>query len=384
MSSLRIRTLTAGLTLANFNEVGRFESALAFLDTAKQAFADAGYMVQTARIAVTSLLADVDLQTRTQALEQLRVLDRMAVDRGVIINLGPLSRTNRDDPSLPEWTQELVRATKSISFSVVIASAKGVHGRSAAVAANIMRTLAQALPLGVANFRFAAAANIPAGTPFFPVSWHDAAVDTLAVGVESAGLVEAAFKLGGEAEQQLKRVFNEALTPIEKIAMEAAKRGQRTYLGIDTSPAPSLDRSIAAGIEAYTHAPFGGAGTLEACATVTSAIKNLAVKSCGYSGLMLPVLEDPLLADRAAEGRYGLRDLLLFSSVCGTGLDVVPIPGDTSADALTRVLRDVAALSVKLQKALSARLFIVPGKRAGERASFNDPLLTDATIMRVE
>src|SRR5262249_3873762 len=128
---------------------------------------------------------------------------------------------------------------------------------------------------GVANFRFAAAANIPAGTPFFPVSWHDGAVDTLAVGVESAGLVEAAFKSGGDADQQLKRVFNEALAPIEKIAMEAAKQAKRTYLGIDTSPAPSLDRSIAAGIEAYTHAPFGGAGTLEACATVTSAIKNL-------------------------------------------------------------------------------------------------------------
>src|SRR5215813_11214236 len=110
MSSLRIRTLTTGLTLASYNEVGRFESALAFLDTAKQAFTDAGYMVQTARIALTSLLADVDPQTRTKALEQLRVLDRMAVDRGVIVNLGPLSRTNRDDPSLAEWTQELVRA----------------------------------------------------------------------------------------------------------------------------------------------------------------------------------------------------------------------------------------------------------------------------------
>src|SRR5690349_3609237 len=117
MSSLRIRTLTAGLTLANYNDTGRFESALAFLDTAKQAFANAGYVVQTARIALTSLLADTDSPTRTRALEQLRVLDRMAVDRGVIVNLGPLSRTNRDDPSLADWTQELVRATKSISFS---------------------------------------------------------------------------------------------------------------------------------------------------------------------------------------------------------------------------------------------------------------------------
>ena len=50
---------------------------------------------------------------------------------------------------------------------------------------------------------------------------------------------------------------------------------------------------------------------------------------CGYCGLMLPVLEDPVLAQRAGEGRYSVRDLLLYSSVCGTGLDVVPVPGDT-------------------------------------------------------
>jgi uncharacterized protein (UPF0210 family) len=97
----------------------------------------------------------------------------------------------------------------------------------------------------------------------------------------------------------------------------------------------------------------------------------------------LPVLEDPVLALRAGEGRYSIRDLLLYSSVCGTGLDVVPIPGDTPQPTLAALLNDVAALSHRLGKALSARLFLVPGKAPGELARFDDPVLVDAVVMPV-
>jgi hypothetical protein len=99
---------------------------------------------------------------------------------------------------------------------------------------------------------------------------------------------------------------------------------------------------------------------------------------------MLPVLEDPLLAQRAGEGRYSIRDLLLYSSVCGTGLDVVPIAGDTPAPVIAGLLRDVAALAIRLHKPLSARLFLVPGKNAGDLARFTDPLLTDSVVMKVD
>ena len=97
---------------------------------------------------------------------------------------------------------------------------------------------------------------------------------------------------------------------------------------------------------------------------------------------MLPVMEDTVLAQRAIEGRYGLRDLLLFSSVCGTGLNVVPVPGDTPVETLTNIVLDVAAQSVKLRKPLSVRLYLIPGKRAGERVHVDDPLLSDSVVFR--
>jgi uncharacterized protein (UPF0210 family) len=117
---------------------------------------------------------------------------------------------------------------------------------------------------------------------------------------------------------------------------------------------------------------------------ITDVIRSLGTPTCGYTGLMLPILEDPVLAQRAGEGRYGVQDLLLFSSVCGTGLDVVPVPADTPVETLAAMVTDVASLSVKLRKPLSARLFLVAGKRPGQLAHFDDPLLTDCVVFRME
>ena len=184
--------------------------------------------------------------------------------------------------------------------------------------------------------------------------------------------------------EYLRDRLNELLKPVEKLAGAFAGAERLAYLGIDTSPAPGKDRSIGAALEAYTGMPFGSGSTLEACSVVTAAIKSVDVKMCGYCGLMLPVLEDPVLAQRAGEGRFTLRDLLLYSSVCGTGLDVVPIPGDTAPEAMVGSLRDVAALSSRLNKALSARLFPVPGKKVGDIARFNDPYLVDSVVMKID
>jgi len=114
-------------------------------------------------------------------------------------------------------------------------------------------------------------------------------------------------------------------------------------------------------------------------------LKNLNVKTCGYSGLMLPVIEDRVLARRAAEGHFTVEELLLFSSVCGTGLDVVPLPGNTQTRIIAALIEDVAASSVKLSnKPLSARLFLIPGSSAGDKVTFDNPFLTDCVVMQLK
>jgi uncharacterized protein (UPF0210 family) len=95
---------------------------------------------------------------------------------------------------------------------------------------------------------------------------------------------------------------------------------------------------------------------------------------------MLPVLEDTVIAQRWSEGRLTMDELLAYSAVCGTGLDTIPLPGDITEEQLARILGDVASLSVKWHKPLSARLQPAPGRKAGDMTEFDDPFLVNAKI----
>jgi uncharacterized protein len=150
--------------------------------------------------------------------------------------------------------------------------------------------------------------------------------------------------------------------------------------GIDLSPAPMGADSIVSALELCGYGPLGSPGTLTVAAALTTALKTTGLPTCGYCGLMLPVLEDAGLGLRWEEGYVNAQQLLLYSAVCGTGLDTLPLPGDCSAAAIAHVLLDVATLALRLQKPLSARLFPAPGKRVGERTTFTSPYLTNTEI----
>ncbi|MBK5188031.1 MAG: DUF711 family protein, partial [Gemmatimonadaceae bacterium] len=320
---VRVRTITAGAAMARIGDRACVERALALLARARARFEAEGYEVQTTRVTMPPLIASLDAGARAGALSAIADIDTLVASRGAVCSIGPVVTADRADGALAEWSSELVQATSATSFSVVVASpAGGVHAHGARLAAEVMRAVAAGVPNGKGSFRFAAAANIPAGTPFFPVGWHDGP-SSLAVGLESAELVRAAFNVASDINDGRRRLavqMTAELREVERIASEIAQTEQVAYGGIDPSPAPMGSHSIGAALEALSHVPFGDAGTLRACAVVTEVLKTLPIRQCGYAGLMLPVLEDSVLAQRAIEGRYGLRDLLLFSSVCGTGL----------------------------------------------------------------
>ena len=381
---LRIRTITAGRELPGLQEIEALEEDLAFLSAARGEYLDAGLDVQTVRIATQPLIRAADERSLSTALPALERLNSLVTEAGALVSIGPVAHEGGTAGVVADWAAALMQATSNLSFSISVASPEcGVDTAALRVAARVMLALASAIEGGEANFRFAAAANIAPGTPFFPVALH-AGEPSFSIGLESARLVELAFdgiSSPGQARSRLARVLEERLQPVIDRATALGRRHSRRFLGIDMSPAPGLDASIAVAIEILTGRPFGSPSTLGACATITKAISETTIPRCGYSGLMLPVLEDVRLAQRAAEGRFTLNDLLLYSAVCGTGLDVVPLPGDIECDRLVAMVGDVAALAQRLQKPLAARLLPIPGKTAGEWVTFDNPYLTDAVVM---
>lgn len=384
----RIRTITAGVNLGSISDLAAIESGMAFLERAKKEFEAAGYEVQTLRIATQPLKEYLNDRSRSQAIPALKTIDRLIASKNVILSIGPVITQDEYDPEFSSWAANLIRETNNISFSVSVASkSQGIHSQTALTAAEAIVAISKASKGGEGNFRFTASANCPPNIPFFPAAYHRG-VENFAIGLESPGLLKQAFENSesvAHAKRKLKTLLESKLGAVEKIALQIQQRENRAYSGIDVSPAPGLDASIGEAIETLSQAPFGDASTLTVCAAITDILKNLKVKKCGYSGLMLPVIEDRVLAKRATEGRYTVQELLLYSSVSGTGLDVIPLPGDTSRDKLAALIEDVAALSVKLSnKPLSARLFLIPGKNAGEMVTFDNPYLTDCVVMKAD
>jgi uncharacterized protein len=385
----KVRALTAGVDLETLADRAPIETALGLLARARARLTREGFEVQLARLSLPPLLARLDAAQRWTSLAHVRQLDALAGEAGVVLSVGPVAIDDApegSDRGLATWIADLNAATAHTHASVVIASPDGgVHRHNATIAAAAMRAIAATSADGLGNFRFAAAARVPALTPFFPVAWHHGA-PAISAGLESAHLVLDAVREARHADEAPRRILarlGPALMGVERVLDGIAHDERVHYAGIDTSPAPLGPVSIAAAIETLSGAAFGDAGTLDACATLTAAIKVLPVRACGYCGLMLPVLEDDVLAARAGEGRFGIRELLLYSSVCGTGLDVVPIPGDTPEASIARLLLDVAALSTRLDKPLSARLMLAPGLGQGETTAFVSPYLTNARVLAV-
>jgi len=382
--NFRIRTITAGVQLQDARDLESARAAVSFLRHARETLEADGYQVQTLRLATQPMQDYLPEWSSPSSMQGLKVLDRFAEENGVIWSIGPVITGDQFDEKFAWWAGELIQQTKNINFSCRVASPEhGLHVQAIRSAAEAIHAITRATPGGEGNFRFAATAFIPSGTPFFPAAWFDRG-RAFSIGLESPNLLTEAFSGNhglAESRLRLEASMEAALGAVAGRSQEIARDSGWSYLGIDASPAPGLDASIGQAIEAMTKKPFGSASTLTACASITEVLKGLSVKTCGYSGLMLPVLEDRVLAMRASEGRYGISELLLYSSVCGTGLDVIPIPGDTPVEALTDIITDVAALATKYRKPLSARLFPVPGKHAGERVSFDNPHLTESIVM---
>jgi hypothetical protein len=216
---------------------------------------------------------------------------------------------------------------------------------------------------------------VPPNSPFFPASNHDGAGHQFAVGWEAGAFVEDVLAAANGNMQVAKELLSGKLeqqaTAIDEIAMHVEKDSAWKYLGLDPTPAPGMDSSIGAAIEKLIGSKFGGPGTLSAAAIITEAERSISVRRVGFSGLMLPVLEDPVLADRWSEGTFDLDSLLAYSAVCGTGLDTIPLPGDVSQEQLERIIGDMASLAFKWHKPLTARLIPAPGKKAGDRTDFD-------------
>ncbi|MBI4675086.1 MAG: DUF711 family protein [Chloroflexi bacterium] len=379
---MKIRSVTtfvrADETLAN----GAFDRAALLNRAARETAADAGFVLQTTRLAAQPLEA---ILRETPALEFGRAFETLYRKLG--FEYGALLVSSAE---LYGDASALVQATTSLFVSLAIASrANGIQFDAIQAAARTIHTLAHASADGLYNFRFAASANVPPNVPFFPTAYAGDDAPSFAFATEAADLAVDAFTNARSLDDAQTRLVNALESHAARVEAWGARLQAQSgvhYAGIDFSMAPYPDEgtSLATALERLTGARFGTRGTLFAASFVTDTLRRAKFTRAGFSTLMLPMLEDWTMARRSHENLYSLDSLLLYSTVCGAGLDTIPLAGDVSEHEIAALLLDLAALAVKLDKPLTARLVPVPNVRAGESTQFDFEYFANARAFGID
>ncbi len=380
----KVRAITAFVRLDRSTWEKQIGETLTVLRKAQGEFETAGYQVQSIRIVtqpVGELLAGL---SEDDALALLGRIDKLSAKENFIPNVGPGMMHDTDDPAPMRLLERALSTLPNIEASAIIAGDDGIHWKTIRRTAELVKYVAGHSPRAQGTFNFTATAMLKPLGPFYPGAYHTGAGRQFAIGFEGAGVVADVFARDKGNPEAATADLTAALTTHAKVAERignkvAAETGW-TFVGVDPTPAPLADVSIGTAIENFTGAKFGSSGTLTAARIITAAVKAVPVKQTGYAGLMVPVMEDKVLAQRWAESTFNVDSLLAYSAVCGTGLDTVPLPGDISLEQMQRIFGDVASLALKWNKPLSARLQPVPGKKAGEMTDYQDPYLFNTTI----
>jgi len=378
----KVRAVTAFVRIERAHYQEQVQEALVMLRKAKAAYEEAGYEVQSIRIATQPFPEYTRGLSTQEAVAFFREYDALAQKEDFAPAIGPALLGGEDDPRQVELLREILLHT-NLNASLTVAGEDGVRWKAVRAAAELIKHWSEHSPGGIANFNFAATAMVPPYTPFFPGAYHTGDGKKFAVALQSANVVGEALASSRDpmkARDALAAALGAHAKAIEAVAQRVAKDTGWEYMGIDLSPAPLKEVSIGGAVEGFTGGKFGSSGTMTAATLITGVLRELPVKRAGYSGLMVPVLEDSVLAERWSEGTLTLDALLAYSAVCGTGIDTAPLPGDVSVEQLERIIGDMASLAFRLRKPLSARLMPVKGKKAGDRTDFNDPFLVNAVL----
>lgn len=384
MSNPKVRAITGFVRLNPANYEKQVFAALAVVRKIRAEFEASGYQVETVRLTTQPLGELVAGMSEDQALKFLFAFDQLAVKEDFLLNVGPGMVHESDDPATMHLLEKTLATADRINASAIIADQDGIHWRTIRQAAELVKYVSEHSLKSKGTFNFAVSAMLKPLGPFFPGSYHLGAGSQFAIGLEAANVVQNVF---AKDKDNVDAAISDLTAALAKHALVADAIGKKiaaetgwTYVGIDPTPAPLGDVSIGAAIESFTGARFGSSGTMTAARVITTAVKAVRVTQVGYSGLMVPVMEDKLLAQRWAESTYNVDSLLAYSAVCGTGLDTVPLPGDMSVEQIERIFEDVASLATKWNKPLSARLLPLKGTKPGDHTDFDSQVLFNTTV----
>ncbi len=306
------------------------------------------------------------------------------------------------DRALIEASPGALSETNRVCSSVNVASTRaGINMDAVLLMGQTIKSAAEmtADKDGLACAKLCVFSNIPQDIPFMAGAYlgigeADAVIN---MGVSGPGVIKKAVDRAmaanpkpdlGQISELIKKTAYKVTRVGELIGREVAENLKIRFGVVDLSlaPTPNVGDSVGEIFQSMGLKSIGVPGSTAALALLNDAVKKGGAFASshvgGLSGAFIPVSEDLNISEAAASGHLTLEKLEAMTSVCSVGLDMVAIPGDTSAETIAAIIADEMAIGVINRKTTATRLIPVPGKKAGDHAFFGG-LLGEATIIPV-
>ncbi|HEV7395924.1 MAG TPA: PFL family protein [Pyrinomonadaceae bacterium] len=413
MEHLDVRTVTLGLNLFDCASNSMTETAARarqkietvaanLVRTVDEIGDEIGIRIANKRIAVTPISLITEGR-RGNPTEVARAIDQAAKTVGIDF-LGGYSAlvpkaATRGETEFIDSIPEALSTTERLCSSVNVATTRaGINMDAVRQVGRILKEAAERTREkgGLACAKFVCFANAVEDNPFMAGAFHGVgeAEAVINVGVSGPGVVNHAVRHAPadlplhELAEIIKKLSFKLSRAGELVGREAARRLGLPFGIIDLSlaPTPVPGDSVAEIIEAMGFERAGTHGTTAALALLTDAVKKGGAMASGsvggMSGAFIPVSEDAAMIEAARVGALSLDKLEAWTSVCSVGIDMVAVPGSTSAETLSAIIADEMAIGVMNNKTTAVRIIPVPGRTVGEMVEFGG-LLGSAPIMAV-
>lgn len=411
--NLDVRTVTMGVSLydcvsdnvdklcANIYDK-LMNSAKNLVSTAEDIEKLYGIPIVNKRVSVTPISYVGGKATPDDYVKIAKTLDKAAHDLGInfiggysaLVQKGMTKGADALITSIPQALAE----TEMVCSSVNVGSTRA--GINMDAVARMGRVVKDAAALtadrdAIGCAKLVVFANAVDDNPFMAGAFHGTGEGdcVINVGVSGPGVVEKAIRRAGDCDfSALADVIKKTAFKITRVgqlvAYEASKRLGVPYGIVDLSlaPTPAIGDSVACILESMGLETCGGPGTTAALAMLNDAVKKGGVMASshvgGLSGAFIPVSEDAGMIAAAECGSLTLEKLEAMTAVCSVGLDMICIPGDTTAETISGIIADEIAIGMVNNKTTAVRVIPAPGKGIGEKVEFGG-LLGYAPVMRV-
>ncbi|MGN0785495.1 MAG: PFL family protein [Candidatus Aphodomorpha sp.] len=410
---LDIRTITMGISLHDCADADAKRACRKLYDkitTRAEALVRTGELIETEygipivnkRVAVTPIAEIAAASDAADYVPFARALDRAAETLGInfiggfsaLVQKGMTEADRKLIASIPEALAETGRVCSSVN---VASTRAGINMDAVAWMGRIIRETAERTREtdGLGCAKLVVFANAVEDNPFMAGAFHGAGEPECCVnvGVSGPGVVKTAL------EQVRGEPFDVVAETIKKTAFRITRMGQLVarvaaerlgvpfgIVDLSLAPTPAIGDSVAYILEEMGLERAGAPGTTAALAMLNDAVKKGGVMASGHvgglSGAFIPVSEDAGMIDAARIGALSLEKLEAMTCVCSVGIDMVAVPGATSAATLSAIIADEAAIGMINQKTTAVRIIPVPGKDVGDTVEFGG-LLGTAPVMRV-